>query len=631
MDINNLNVLQRLCWPPDGIWSDHALFFRRTGDVALVEPAEGTSGFSLQVGPRDSVEFDTWFNVFNLGTWHSRCRLETLFLTLEGEGPCFLTIECNRPDDVVGQSEYALTLTAGEPQTIDLKAFITAADALTQASDAGVMSCTVRSQSVAGQVRIDRVAWATADAPRRKPDLTLSVTTFKREDAVKKAAARFSAYRATSPLKSHLQMLIVDNGQSVSFDVPLDGVDIIVSANLGGAGGFTRGLLEATERDASHVLFMDDDASIYMESLERTWSFLAHAIDDKTAISGAMSTERRPASLWEYGALFNKNCIPQLGGADLTNVATMIKIECEIAKPAPVHLYAGWWYFAFPVKAVKHLAYPFFVRGDDVSFSLVNDFDIVRLNGVVSYQESFTEKESPQTWYLDLRSHLAHHLSIEKMEIGASGVALIALKFFLKNLVKMHYDTMSSINLAVEDVLQGPEFFANNIDMAAKRGELKALTTTEVWVDNGTDFPVTPIQDTPKPWIMRTIMKVLLNGHLVPGYRYLGARRTVIGDHRGAMGFYWGTAEMTVLSADGDKAYRVQHSKRRAAREGMKLLRNLVKLIRGYSALKQSYQATYGDMTSEGFWRPHLGLTDVSPSKAATPKTTATKGMKADV
>lgn len=623
MNISTLNVLQTLCWPSDGVWANPALFLRRTGDVALVEHAGGTSGYALQIGPRDSVGFDTWFNVFNLGTWQSRCRLETLFVIIEGEGPCFLTVDCAGPDGVVGQSEYPLTLTSGQPEAIDLRAFITAADG-------GVMSCAVRSQSTTGPIRIDSVTWATADAPRRTPDLTLSVTTFKREEAVKKAAARFSAYRAASPLKPHLQMLIVDNGQSVTFDTPLDGVDIIPSANLGGAGGFTRGLLEATERSASHVLFMDDDASIYMESLERTWSFLAYAIDDTTAIAGAMSTERHPWALWEYGALFNKGCIPQLGGTDLTDVETMIEIECEIAKPAPAHLYGGWWYFAFPVKAAKHLAYPFFVRGDDVSFSLVNDFDIVRLNGVVSYQESFIEKESPQTWYLDLRSHLAHHLSIEKMDIGARGVALIALKFFLKNFVKMHYDTMSAINLAVEDVLEGPEFFANNIDMAAKRGELKALVTTEVWADNGSEFPATPVLDTPKPWIMRTIMKVLLNGHLVPGYRYLGARRTVVGDHRGAMGVYWGTAEMTVLSADGDKAYRVQHSKPRAAREGMRLVRNLVKLIRGYPALKQSYRATYENMTSENFWRPHLGLTDASPSTAATPKTAATKELKTD-
>jgi len=31
----------------------------------------------------------------------------------------------------------------------------------------------------------------------------------------------------------------------------------------------------------------------------------------------------------------------------------------------------------------------------------------------VSFQEDFSEKESPQTLYLDLRNHLIHHLVVD--------------------------------------------------------------------------------------------------------------------------------------------------------------------------------------------------------------------------
>ena len=50
-------------------------------------------------------------------------------------------------------------------------------------------------------------------------------------------------------------------------------------------------------------------------------------------------------------------------------------MEFATTGPAPDNFYGGWWYFAFPVDQVKHQPFPFFVRGDDVSFSLVHDFN----------------------------------------------------------------------------------------------------------------------------------------------------------------------------------------------------------------------------------------------------------------
>jgi hypothetical protein len=47
-----------------------------------------------------------------------------------------------------------------------------------------------------------------------------------------------------------------------------------------------------------------------------------------------------------------------------------------------------------------------------------------------------------------------------------------------------------------------------------------------------------------------------------------------------------------------------------------------------YETLKQSYQASYDDMTSENFWRLHLGLAVNEAANTALP---GTKDMKTDV
>ncbi|EET48932.1 glycosyltransferase [Thalassobium sp. R2A62] len=612
MTASRLLDIQTFMWPAKPDSSDIKLVMKQSGDVALTHVQD------VQIGPEGEADFGTWFNLFNLGTWQSRCQLQSLFLRIEGEGPCQLTIRREDASGAVDAKTHVLTLSAGAAQCVDVGDFLVPREDGSPLKGLGVLSCRVQRHDDAAPLHIRHMAWATADVLKRRPDMTLVMTTFKREDAVERAVKRFEAYRAQSPLRGHLRMFVVDNGQSIDPQRASGTVEVLPNPNLGGAGGFTRGFLEARDRGASHVLFMDDDASIYMDSLERTWSFLAFAKDERTAISGAMSTERHPWLMWEYGALFFKNCIRQLGDADLRNWREVIDIEHEVADDMPDHLYAGWWYFAFPVKAAQHLAFPFFVRGDDVSFSLVNDFDIVRLNGVLSYQASFIEKESPQTWYLDLRSHLAHHLSIERMDIGRWSLAAIAAKFFLKNLVKMHYDTASAVNLAVEDVLNGPEFFVAHVDMAQRRADLNALTDAEVWTDFDPEQPVPPRQRVLKSKLFRFAMKLCLNGHLVPGFRFLGPKRSVVGDDRGALGIYWGVSEMTILSANEDKLYQVRHSKPRAFREGVRMLRNLVRLVWGYSALKRDYQSAYPAMTSEAFWR---GLLDqrMLPEEKADP------------
>ncbi|WP_174147820.1 glycosyltransferase [Leisingera sp. ANG59] len=596
-------ALQGLMWPEFGICTERDLYLRAQGPVAVSSEQR-----ELRFAVGGHVSFGSWFNLFNLEKWQRECGLQSLSLALEGEGAFELSVilapRGRSWDRVV--SRYVEFPADGRLE-------ISLDQLLQPGATPGVLFFELRAL---GAGRLTGASWQTLDAPRREPQLALAVTTFKREAAVARTVERFCTFREGSWMKPHVQMIVTDNGQSVEL-APQEGVTLVPNENLGGSGGFTRGLLEARARGASHCLFMDDDASIHMESLERTWMMLAYARDPGTAVAGAMISEQHRWAIWENGARFFTRCQPLHMGTDLRDMTQMLAMEHEAAQPVPEDFYGGWWCFAFPVEQAEHLAFPFFVRGDDVSFSLANDFNIITLNGVVSFQESFTEKESPQTWYLDLRSHMAHHLSLPQLEVGARGVLKIAAWFFLRNLPRMHYDTLAAINLAVEDVMKGPEFFDEHADMAGRRADIKALMAAEAWQDLDPHQALPPVRHHPPAAWKRNLMKLSLNGLLIPGFARFGSKITLEAQNRSHIGFAWGAAEITCLNAERAKFYTVRHSKAAAWRELKRFAANARAFLKVYDQLAADYRGSYGQLTSNDYWQDKLGVSTAQERQAA--------------
>lgn len=594
------HTLQAMAWPDPALCTERDLYMRLHGPCGLSYEARRVSFETA-----GHLQFDTYFNVFNIGKWASHCDLEHIALQLAGTGRVELTVFFAQPE--VSWSRVVsevITLEEGGAQ-VDIPL-------AGRTLGRGVLFFELRALSAG---HLTDAAWVTHEAPKRTPDLTLSITTFRREEAVRATAERFDAFAAGSPLKDHLHLIVVDNGQSATLpDSPR--ITVIGNENLGGAGGFTRGLLAAQERGATHCLFMDDDAATPMQAIERTWTFLAYATDPATAIAGAMISTRHAWALWENGALFDGACRPQHGGLDLRNFGQLLDMEFASTARAPHNFYGGWWYFAFPLDEVAHLPFPFFVRGDDVSFSLVHDFNIVTLPGVVSFQESFTEKDSPLTWYLDLRSHLAHHLSLPSMDIGRARTVKIALWFWARALVPCHYETIAAVNLALKDVLAGPDFFAENADMAERRKTIGALRKDEAWAD-GIPDAADKIRINPHRPLPRLLMKITLNGHLLPGFKLIANRVTLPAEMRWNTRPVWGAKEITYTNKLTGQSYTVRHSKARALSETLTTLRLAWRLWRGYAGIKRSWQDAYPRLTGTTFWRGKLKMDAEAAPEAA--------------
>lgn len=589
-----LHTLQSLIWPEQGICTERDLYVRLNGPAGLSE-----SRGIVEFAPGGTARFNTYFNIFNVTKWRRHCGLDDLHLMLRGSGRFELSvlfaIEGRSWDRVLCE---IVSLDRADGLNIDLSA-------LARRPENGVVFFELKAL---GEGTLASAEWQTRQAPLRQPQLALSITTFRREDAVRASVRRFEAFMARTSLADRLHLIVVDNGQSAGI-VPSAHVTPIPNENLGGSGGFARGLLEAERRGATHCLFMDDDASIHMASLERTWTFLAHATNPATAVAGALTMGNHRWAIWENGAVFDRSCKPRFLGTDLRDLTQLLEMEFESAGRQPAHFYGGWWYFAFPVEHARFKPFPFFVRGDDVSFGLANDFRIVTLPGVVSFQDAdFSAKESLQTLYLDLRSHLAHHVALPSMEIGWKGTLRIPLMFFARSLVQCHYETLSALNLAFEDFMAGPAFFEANADMAARRKDIAALRKNEAWQEAGPPPRPDRVIFNPKNPVARLLMKLTLNGHLLPFFSAYGNRITLTPQDRGQIRKTWGAAEITYHDAKEGKAFTVRHSKTAAVREGTRLVRNCLRFVKDYRRIQDDWRSGYQRLATDAFWARRLGL-----------------------
>lgn len=600
--IGDLVTLQHAIYPEAGLCTEVNMFFHATGPASYNE----NTG-ALTIDQRTVVLFDSYFNALNIGKWHGTCKLDGLVLGLFGRGRVQIKVFHAIPDrswELLHDAAH--TMSPAVETMVDLSHY---------AKTAVTGMIYFELHAISSGVQLLGARYATPGQINPDVKLCLSITTFKREAEVENTARRMAAYFKTCDFADQMHLNIVDNGNSADI-IESDKITRIPNANLGGAGGFTRGLIEGERAGFSHVLFMDDDASIPMEALHRAYAFLTLSKDPKAAVSGAMISNSDKWRMWENGAIFDRNCRPQFTGVDLRDWTQVMNMEFASASYRSPKMYGGWWFFAFPVKEVTHYPFPFFVRGDDINFSLANDFHITTLNGVVSFAEDFSDKESPMTLYLDLRNHFVQHLTLEKMEIGPLNIAKIGVGFFLRNIAKFQYETVDALLMAWNDVLKGPEFFAENADAAAQRAAVKALYKVESWKAVG-DFD---LKERRRYWAGHGLgykfFRWTLNGHLLPFYNIWGNRVVLQPRDRNNFAPIWGAAKLTYLNSTRDKAYTVQHSKSRFFGQAFRLLWLTARLYFGYGALLAKYRKGYAEITVPSFWQRVLNLPKI-PVKPA--------------
>lgn len=581
-------TLQRIIFPETGICTEQELYFQVEGAVGYA-----SSGESLFLGIGGYVTFDTYFNLFSLGKWTANGDIGRLHLEISLQGKTEVSVVHVRTD---GSQDVILSEIVDhiDPATVSYD--------LSRHHDRGADGVLYfRLRAMEPTIFLGGRFWCDREI---NPDFSLavSITTFRREAEVQNTAERFERFLSTYQFADRVQVLVIDNGQSAEIENS-EKITKIDNVNFGGSGGFARGLIEARERGMTHCLFMDDDASFHMENIRRTIAFLGLSKHENAVVAGAMIGNARKWELWENGATFNRVNHPQHIKLDLREPENILQLERESASETRDDFYGGWWYFAFPLAHAEHLPFPYFVRGDDVSFSLANDFQFNLLNGIVSFQDEFSAKQSPTTLYLDLRSQLMHHLVFPAIELSRVGIALVALRFILRTLVRFHYESAEAQLMALKDLLKGPQTYGDSPDAAKRREQVKQLTDQEKWRPIEGYRPKPDDYTKPPNRLAHLIWVFTLNGHLLPLFKLVARRGVVPMEMREALIPVWGRKELTYLNWPRDQYYTVRHSKIKFYGYLFRLALPMAQLVFRHNSLKKTYREAYPELTSTGYWK----------------------------
>lgn len=544
----------------------------------------------VHMGKETSLDLLTYFNAFSACKWAKYTNIENLSAYIDFTGIADIIIV--HKDEFGEHKICGYSIETTQRQTFELP--------IGKYPKTGLLGIRIFAHQ---KSILFGGGWLSPDSATQPVHLGIGITTFKREDAVKAAVHRLAKAIAAHPLyHDSIDITVVDNGKTLTAeDVP--GALLIPNENLGGTGGFMRNLLHYKDSDKfTHCLFMDDDASCEAESIFRSISFMKHAKDSSLAISGAMLSENIKFIQWENGAWFDKCCHPLHCNYDLRDSDILLANEKE---DAPEPTYGAWWFFMFPIRQVSMYSFPFFVRGDDIEFSYTNKFKIARMNGIATWQEDFKIKESPMTLYLDVRSHVLHHLVLEHIDHGPWDILKMVWAFFHRFNWAYQYDTANAIAMSFSDMLEGPKYWLDNMDTGKIRAKIKEKYTMEASRPLRDDYRDVPeaLENVRLPFCTKFIRRVSLNGHLLPRcmvhrgisrlnkYQVPFINRVFLRD------------EVLVCNEINNTEMVLKHNRGYFIKNIFSMIKNSIIFIKNYRKIKSEYRIFLTSLESDKFWR----------------------------
>lgn len=370
-------------------------------------------------------------------------------------------------------------------------------------------------------------AIATDQKKLREISLGIVTCTYKKETYVKKTIETILQDKFLQ--EKAFNIYIVDNGKTLSpNDFNNSKIHFISHRNLGGSGGFTRGLIEALQADRyTHFLLMDDDIELDTESIYKLISLYEYAKKD-FAVAGSMLDLRKKHILYEAGALYGKaaektklepfSVVPLKHNLDLTNPHSLNNLLLEESID-----YGGFWFFAFSKETIDRggLIMPFFIKVDDMEFGLRITkqlmSQIIAFPSIAVWHEPFYAKDIGWDNYYTIRNFL-----ITNSVYGSSGYVNV-IKYMTKSVLRalfyFDYNFPQMTVRAFEDFMKGPTFFQNS-DPERLHASILEFNKHYKSRERSPDcYPTEAFYQQPKYILLKKIVSLLtINGHLQPSF-----------------------------------------------------------------------------------------------------------------
>lgn len=214
---------------------------------------------SVRVPARSTVSFATYFNAFPASYWRHNTHLREVVLRVRTTGRGSVNVHSsNARGESVPVSVHEVSGAERLTEVVlPLKAF----------ADGGWywFDATAADQ----ELEVLGAQWLGDGTGTTEGSVTLQITTMNKPSYCLTNARLLDEQREHLPQVA--QVVIVDQGNQKVVDEPGfsevqerfgDRLRVIDQGNLGGAGGFARGMYEAVRADSTYVLLMDDDVEI---------------------------------------------------------------------------------------------------------------------------------------------------------------------------------------------------------------------------------------------------------------------------------------------------------------------------------------------------------------------------------
>lgn len=504
-------IIQNIIFPQNDMLENHyKLYYRGTKGVLIKDRNEKT----LALPKFQQTEFNTYLNGCSIEKWKKYTNIEALSLHLQIQGSFILKL-------------YSYSLTSLEPEQhfLDEKQFD-----LAEKTEIKIDIPDTNDQMIGFELHTLEATklWGgeyRATFPdMREVNLVISTTTCKKEEFITENARILKRILLDSKndIAKHLFVNIVDNGRTLKReDFPDDDrIRLFPNKNVGGSGGFARGMLEAMHQKetATHVLLMDDDILIQPEAVYRTYIILKHLKEayKKCFVSGAMLyLENASIQKEDIGTLRNDGYFVPLK-REFNQEYLWDNLKNEQDFPLENHTYAAWWYCCIPIDTIREqgLPMPIFVRGDDAEYGLRCNPGFITMNGICVWHMGFAGKFNVGMDHYQVNRNMLINQAVTGLLDDVNVLRKTQLDF-RKHMLRLDYDSAEIALRALEDYLKGPEFIkqdlgekiliANN-QLGHTMIPLKELGNPEVGLGD-------PYWDPPRRFWNKWLFRITYNGH----------------------------------------------------------------------------------------------------------------------
>ncbi|TLW93508.1 glycosyltransferase family 2 protein [Saccharomonospora piscinae] len=570
---------------------------------------------SVALEPSARVSGNTYFGRFPASYWQRWSTAKAV------------TVEA----DVTGSGQLAVRAsdTEGEPRTVAVRTVSGAEgehvvlDAtLDKFLDGGALWLDLETES--GTLTVSNVRW-TVDSPEKVRPTAVTICTMNRADD---CLANLTALADSLPALDTLDAIYVADQGTDTVDSREGFADVaerlgaklhyIKQPNLGGAGGFTRGLFEVaghTETEHANVLFMDDDVLLEPDLVIRLTAFSNRAADPMI-VGGQMLNLLHPNQLHVGAEYARLNTLePGQPVPHSLTTADLLDVDPKTGRPNRQERrldagYNGWWSCLIPYEIVKEIGYPmpFFFQWDDAEYSYrarAHGFPTVTLPGAGVWHADFHWKDWDE-WhrYFNLRNSIITAALHSPFDLNLLSRVLLAQ--LVRYLLGMQYGLSATLITAVEDFLKGPDVLHDGGVAAMKRireiraqyPETKRYAPTEVPGIASNDIGI--INTAPRPSMQRLVLLKRIM------YRLLGKHRFDLGAIPSDEAHWWhvsqfDTAVVTDASQEGVRVRRYDRQRMfELARQGVQVVNRLRKEGK---AVQAQYQHAMPQLTSRENWQ----------------------------